>query len=402
MIKLEKSTDECEAVPGKSIPFSTVVRNKGNFAAKVVLYDELPEGMAFVPNSVVKDGVPLPGANLDDGLTLGLVEPGEVIRVDFRLVLIPEQEEKCGKHVRNRMKAKVSFYSSNGRHVKETVLSNTVKLPVAKADKPLMYAKLTVEPPRAAPGDRLQYALRVGNEGHAAANVTLSAFVPKGTSYVPNSFTVDGKWINIGIPAKAGIPLGLLEPGERMTVAWEAAIPGISIVSPGQTIDNRALLSATYHPKDGGEKETVEFRSNQTAVELCFPVVAANLKAKPDEAYPDGIVDFRMLITNSGNRSAYCSADKLFSGTIHPVPGSLTVDGETMPDPGKGGRYSFGELEPGGTLKVQVQGRISPLAMTRKVRGQIVVQYEYRLNERLHAGETATNPYEITILYDNE
>lgn len=402
LIKLEKSTDECEAVPGKSIPYATIIRNNGNYAAKIVLYDELPEGMAFVPNSVVKNGVPLPGVNLDDGLKLGIMEPGERIRIDFRLVLIPGQEERCGKHVSNRMKAKVSFFSSNGRHVKETVYSNTVKLPVTKADKPLLYAKLSVEPLRAAPGDRLQYTLRVGNEGQAAANVTLLSFVPKGTFLVPNSFTLDGKWINIGIPAKAGVPLGLLQPGERMTVAWEAAIPGMSIVAPGQTIENRAMLSASYRDMDIGEKVTVEFCSNQTTVELCFPIVGANVKAKPDIAYPEGIVDFRMLIANTGNRSASCSSDKLFSGPIQFVPGSLRVDGDVVPDPGKGERYAFGEVAPEAVIKVQFQGMISPLVMTRAVRGHIAVQYEYRLNERFHAGETLTNPYEIGILYDNE
>lgn len=402
VIRIEKSTDECEAVPGKSIPYATVIRNKGNYAAKVVLYDELPEGMAFVPNSVVKDGVPMPGANLDDGLKLGVMEPGKRIRIDFRLVLKPGREEERGKHIRNRMKAKVSFYSSNGRHVKETVFSNTVKLPVAKADKPLLFAKLSVEPRRAAPGDRLQYTLLVGNEGQAAANVTLLSFVGKGTVYVPNRFTIDGKWINIGIPAKAGVPLGLLQPGERMAVAWEAAVPGMSIVAPGQSIENRALLSASYNANDDSERVALEFHSNLTAVELCFPIIAANLTAMTDIAFPEGIVDFRMLIANTGNRSALCSADKLLGGPVQPVPGSLRVNGEVMPDPGKGERYVFGELEPNATLKVQFKGRISPFAMTRAVRGHIVLLYEYRLGERLHAGETITNPYEISIMYDNE
>lgn len=402
LIKVEKSTEEREAVPGRPIAYKAVVRNKGNFPAKVVLYDELPDGMAFVPNSVVKNGVPIPGADLEDGMKLGVMEPGDKTQVDFRVVLLPEREEKCGKYVRNRMKAKVVYNSSNGRRVKEVVHSNTVKLPVAKADKPVPYAKLSVEPGCAAPGDRLRYTLLVGNDGHAAANVTLLSFIPKGTTYVPNSFTLNGKWINIGIPAKSGVPIGLIEPGERVTASWEVAVPGVSIVTPGQTIEIRALLAASYRAKGGGEQVAKEFHSNQTVTELWFPVIEVNLKANPEVSYPDGIVDFRLSLTNRGNTLASCSAEKLLGGSIHLVPGSLRVDGDERPVHLSASRYEFGEIAPGGAAKVRFQGVVSPFSTTRSIRGQIVIQYVYRLNGRLHAGEVTTNLYAIAIMHDHE
>ncbi|MHA6484834.1 hypothetical protein ACX1C1_23370 [Paenibacillus sp. strain BS8-2] len=404
MVKVVKSTDECEAVPGRSIHYKVVVSNKGNYAAKVDLYDELPEGMAFVPNSIVKDGVPLPGASLDDGLKLGIMQPGERIRVDFRLVLIPCQDDTYRKYVRNRMKAKISFFSSNGRHVKQVIFSNTVKLPIKKADKPILYAKLSVEPQRAAPGDRLRYVLCIGNQGHASAEVKLVSFVPQCTTFIPNSFTIEGKWVNVGIPAKAGVPLGLLEPGAQLIVTWEVAVAGVNVVSPGQIIENIAVLIGVYNRKDNGEHQhhVIDFHSNRTAVELCFPVIQASLKVKPEVSYPEGVVDFRMILSNTGNRTAMCSAEKLLGGSIHLKPGSLRVDENVVMGNAPIGGYKFGEVAPGTSLKVQFQGVISPLVTTRTVRGQIVILYGYQLNERQHAGETNTNPYAITIMHDHE
>jgi uncharacterized repeat protein (TIGR01451 family) len=401
-IELEKKTDAREAVPGKPIPYRVILRNKGNYAAKVVLYDELPKGMAFVPGSIVKDGVPLPGVDLDEGLKLGTVDPGEKVKVAFQLVLKLGSEEDCGKKVCNRMKASVSFYSSNGRKVKENVFSNTICLPVAKADEAVPFAKLTVDPAKAAPGDRLSYKLIVGNQGHAAAMVTLLSFLPKGLLYVPNSLTINGNWMSGGVPGNAGIPLGLIEPGESVTVAWEVVVPGVTIVSPGQWIDNRAILKASCRDPSCAERVSEEFHSNKTVVELCFPVITAKLKAKPEVSFPDGYVNFTLQLANAGNRAAICGSDKLLRGPISLVPESLTVDGEGKQATVSDNRIVFGELAPSGVMRILFQGIISPLVTTRTLRGHIDVQYEYLLHDQVHKEAVSTNPYTIAIMHDDE
>ncbi|MBD2868764.1 COG1361 family protein [Paenibacillus arenilitoris] len=402
IVTLEKETAESQASPGVPVQYAVSVRNAGNLAADVVLYDELPSEMAFVPNSIRRDGVPVPGGSLEEGLPLGSVGAGESVRVVFQLVLAPSAAAENRETVGNRMKADVSFTTSSGRPVKETVYSNTVVLPIAWGEKPVLYAKLSADVSKAAPGDRIRYTLLVGNDGKEPARVQLIDFIPMGTLYVPNSLRVEGQWVRAGVHPEDGYPLGRLAPGESVVVEWYVSVPVVGVESPGQIVANAAGLRGEYADYESGRPAWQPFESNKVFVELWFPVIDAKAKANPKTAVPEETLEFVSVVGNSGNLAASIAADRLVAAPLLLVPGSLRADGAPVPEPGRGEPFRFGELAPSAALRLTFQAIVSPLATTRSIRGHLAFQYAYRLNGRVYSGEASTNPYAVAIVYDDE
>lgn len=71
VLSLLKSTDKLHASLGDTLVYTIKASNNGNTDASLTVYDILPEGVSFISNSVLRDGVPLPGATPSSGIPLG-------------------------------------------------------------------------------------------------------------------------------------------------------------------------------------------------------------------------------------------------------------------------------------------------------------------------------------------
>lgn len=61
VLSLLKSTDKLHASLGDTLVYTFKASNNGNTDAFLTVFDILPEGVSFISNSVLRDGVPLPG-----------------------------------------------------------------------------------------------------------------------------------------------------------------------------------------------------------------------------------------------------------------------------------------------------------------------------------------------------
>lgn len=62
VLSLQKQANRLSASLGETLVYTVTARNSGNTGALVTITDVLPPGVSFIANSVLRDGVPLPGS----------------------------------------------------------------------------------------------------------------------------------------------------------------------------------------------------------------------------------------------------------------------------------------------------------------------------------------------------
>ncbi|WP_176549080.1 DUF11 domain-containing protein, partial [Bacillus pseudomycoides] len=83
-----KSTDSLVQSTDGTITYTVVVQNNGNTTANTVtLTDLVPEGTAFIQNSVTINNISLPGADPNVGIPLNSIAPSEIVTVTFQVIV---------------------------------------------------------------------------------------------------------------------------------------------------------------------------------------------------------------------------------------------------------------------------------------------------------------------------
>lgn len=87
-IVLLKSVDKNVALVGDTLTYTINIKNTGNINVIATLYDLLPNGALFIPNSLkinsfTINGVSVPSVNPQDGINIGTLNPNESIIVSF-------------------------------------------------------------------------------------------------------------------------------------------------------------------------------------------------------------------------------------------------------------------------------------------------------------------------------
>lgn len=83
-----KIADKTTVRLGDIIHFTVEVTNSGTAPGEIVLNDDLPPGVAFVPASVAIDGVPARAQDLTESTLLGVMLPGQTVVVSFETIVI--------------------------------------------------------------------------------------------------------------------------------------------------------------------------------------------------------------------------------------------------------------------------------------------------------------------------
>ena len=239
------------AVAGDSIEYTIEVTNTGNMGAPTVkLYDALPAGSHYIPNSTTANGVAVadingsmpfavPGGQLinSPAESAGVVKPGEANKavIKFR-VFTDAQITICNQ-------ATVTFSDHQGNSV--YVFSDDPAQPGSQ-DATCFYSELGVISLQAkktyedldrskalgvVSGDRIEYSIEVTNTGNTrAGGVRLYDIIPTFSQYQTGTTTMNGDPVaDIGgmmpfavtngqLIHSAGRPAGFVSPGNENKV----------------------------------------------------------------------------------------------------------------------------------------------------------------------------------------
>ncbi|WP_246058093.1 hypothetical protein [Paenibacillus illinoisensis] len=220
IIAVTKTANTSNATIGDTIVYSFSINNSGNLAANLTLTDNIPDGAVLLPNSVLIDGVPQPGANPEAGIVVGTIPPGGSVNVTVTLQVtvdtLPQNQQLVNQAV-----ADYTFSPPDGRQLTGTVSSNVLVIPVSAPNVTVVKSTNAID---AVVGDVITYTVVVTNAGiEVVNNVVMVDPVPVGTVFVPGSVTVDGVPRPTGNP-NTGITLGSIAAGASVTVTFRVEV----------------------------------------------------------------------------------------------------------------------------------------------------------------------------------
>ncbi|GIP23952.1 DUF11 domain-containing protein [Paenibacillus sp. J22TS3] len=359
---LTKQASASFAVLGDRITYTLFVSNKDpDNLAEAVVQDLLPEGTKTVPSSVIINGISVPGADPETGLHLGTLESGDRTEIIFQadVVSIPASLQLSNQ-------ASLSFQEDEAL---STVFSNTVSMPLYQ---PIISITQQASVPIAAPGDQVTYTLTVLNSGNIGAFVLLMNLLPEGTSFVPNSLTINGA-LQAGASMASEVVLGTLYPGDQALVTYQVVVLNRHAVG---SITSQAQAAFSFQLPDG-RQITQNAYSEPIEVEVLNSRVTAVLQTPLTEAIPGERIPWSISLANQAGSQA---ANIAISGFIPPgatlVKGTFAVDGVVVADPNVFGEVQIASvIEPGQTVLIQydtVQGNPEAAFL---IKNQPVIHY---------------------------
>lgn len=219
-INLAKSASTANATVGDTVVYFLNVTNTGNWPAVVTLLDDIPTGANFVPNSVLINGVPQPGADPETGISVGTVLPGNTVNVSVSLQVtvdaLPSPQQ-----LSNQATANYSFTLPDGITRTGSQLSNLLVIPVSSPDVSVVKSSSAID---AVVGDIITYTIVITNNGLSPVNnVVMTDPVPAGTRFVTGSVTVDGAPRPTANP-NVGITIGTIATSSSVTVTFQVEV----------------------------------------------------------------------------------------------------------------------------------------------------------------------------------
>ena len=217
---------------GDVLTYTVDLDNKSGLtdANDVVLTVPLPAGMSFVAGSFTLDGTPT-GANPITGAAIGTVAARTRREATFQLRVdsIPAAPAPARYDVTPTWT--YTFVGCAGQTPQSgSITSNTVTTEAAR-----ITAAKSASQPSIRPEQVLQYTITISNSGTAASRDTLvSDAIPAGTTYLPNSTTLNHVAVadQLGTsPLVVGMlvssplaPPGVVRPGESAVVSFQVRI----------------------------------------------------------------------------------------------------------------------------------------------------------------------------------
>ncbi|MHA6529454.1 hypothetical protein [Paenibacillus sp. BAC0078] len=388
VLSLLKSADKSSVSLGETLIYTLVTRNDGNAAALATLTDVLPAGVAFISNSVLRDGVPLPGASPSFGIPLGTIFPQTEVRIVFQVIVIslPPSLE-----LSNEARATYSFATPEGREGQGEISSNNVRVSLIPYQLSLLLSASTLT---TFVGDAVTYTLQLRNEGTRHLYGILADIpVPDGAVFIHGSVIAGGIYLPDADPEQ-GIQLGALKAGAAADISFRVRIASLpSTLDPA--LATHALV--TY----GAESSTETSKSNSVVISVVQSGISVSLKVDLYSAAPGDNLRYEFTIRNSGNLAVTAVlTDVIPAGTLF-VWDSVNVNGTPRKDIRPGEGIQLGALTAGSTAIVNVLVAIPAaidIAQTPAIQNQGNVQYTFTLPDGRNVRETARSNTATTLL----
>lgn len=374
-------------VVGDSVIYTILVSNSGNLAANLTLTDNIPAGTAFVPNSVIIGGMPLPGSAPDTGITVGNVAPGASISVSFTvdIISLPSPQQ-----ISNQASASFTFTPPDGRPLSGTALSNTVTLQVSAPNIVVTKSSTSTS---AAIGDTVAFTVNITNNGiEAVNNVLLNDPTPAGSAFVTGSVSVNGVPFPNASPA-SGIAIGTVAPGASVLVAYSVTVTSVPLTA---SLINRASVTFT-----SGVFSSSTF-SNTVTVPVYQPNISIIKSASTSNATVGDAVSYTLTVSNTGNYGANLTlTDNIPAGTTF-VPNSVLINGLPLAQANPSTGISAGLIPQGGTTVVIFTVDITSLPSPQQLVNQGTVAYSFTLPDgRTLSGSALSNTVTIPVSSPN-
>ncbi|MDG1591917.1 DUF11 domain-containing protein, partial [Bacillus cereus] len=320
-----KSTDSLVQSTDGTITYTVVVQNNGNTTANTVtLTDLVPEGTAFIPNSVTINGVSVPGADPNVGIPLNSITPSEIVTVTFQVIV---QSIPSVNPISNTARIDYTFIADpTAPIISRTITSNPAFTQISDAT---ILSLKAVNAPQATTGDILTYTITLENTGNIpAANLIFSDTIPQDTTFVENSFTLNGTAILDANP-NVGVTLPTLAANATHLISFQILI---NDSFSQESITNQSNTTYTIQPDPGQPPITETSTSNIVITNFVQAQLTITKTSNPTTVDIGGTILYISEVKNIGNVDAINInfTDSIPAGTTF-VPDSVTINGVLQP-----------------------------------------------------------------------
>ncbi|PEB24314.1 cell surface protein [Bacillus toyonensis] len=369
-----KSADVTFVSIGQIITYTNTLQNIGTVPANnTVFIDNIPEGTIFVEDSLSINNVIQPGANPENGVILGTIQPNETVTISFQVQLtnIPENNT-----VINISDTSYEYQiDPSSPIIQRRSLSNAVNTEVRTAN---VHAIKSANRSITRIGQIITYTVAVTNAGTVPiTNTLLIDAIAAGTTFVPNSILVDG----IPRPNEnpiTGITLNIILPNNTIIVTFQVNV----VSTPSQNnINNIAVIHYEYQPDPSLPPISETTSSNTTNIQFIDAILIATKSANTVLANIDETIEYTVLIQNNGSTTtnSIFFTDTIEDGTVF-IPGSVIVNNTVLPaaDPNIG--FSIPNIASGQMATITFQVSVTNLPVVNPTPNTANIVYDFIFN----------------------
>ncbi|MET3849593.1 DUF11 domain-containing protein [Paenibacillus sp. OAE614] len=348
------------------VTYSFSIRNDGNREAGLILYDPLPAGLSFIPNSVLKNGAPVPGAQPGSGIDLGILVPDASVYVVFQaiVVAIPPSLQ-----ITNEGRAEYSFQSLGGRTVRGSIASNPVTLSVLPSSVSLIADISTFQ---TFIGDILFYELLVTNQGSVPlSQAVIFITLPPGLTFVQGSVVINGV-LYPDVQPENGIPIGTIAPGASIRIRVSLRVGKVDT-------DSVVIQSCLKYYIDGIEYKAM---ANELQVNVIDPEVSLSKKSNRNRATIGCMIGYECTVQNTSSQAVDATLQDAFPQGLSLVPGSVRLNGQNLEGSPLMDGLFLGTLSPGQQVSITYEASVDPFipsAAPLRVPNEATVSYAFHL-----------------------
>lgn len=344
ILTLNKSASVEQVMLDSIVTYQLEMENTGNAPAEVTLTDTLPEGTSFIPNSLLKDGVPIPGANPQEGLQIGILPINKKVTIQFQIIVssIPDSFTLI-----NVATASYTFQAMDGRLITKELISNPVTLFVSPSQLSIYYYANTNQ---TFEGDIITFFIQITNTGKEdIRNAVVSTLLSGEMSFLPGSVVIDGL-LAPDLDPSAGVTLPFVAANTTTQISYQVKI--------GKKTTSTPLTSvATLLYIDQGEEITI--RSNPVSISYLLPVLTFSVNILPDQVTYEDTVIYEVLIRNEGEIPVEAVYDLHQASELSLVPGTVKINGILRPEISLATGLPLGTLIPHSRIYITFESTVS-------------------------------------------
>lgn len=347
---------------GETVTYTITLENTCTSPLTNVFFrDIIPEGLVFVPNSVIVNGTQILGANPNVGFEIPDIQGGETAVITFRAIaeFVPEENPTVNTASIMYSYTPVEGGIENAYMVQTNEVEVGIVVPINEADVSIT-KNANTNPIQV--GETIIYRITVTNNGPMSAeNVVIRDNIPN--VILNPEFSING-----GItwnPWNGEYVVGTLANGENVTIL----IRGTVSMNASGNITNTATVSSTTpdpNPSNNSDTEVVTIENNNGDADLCIK----------KRVFPKCVKKCRLLtyvikITNNGpaNAENVTLLDDISNKITEP---EFSADGGTTWLPWEGS-YCLGTVENGETRIILIRGRVKLFTICKIVNKALVV-----------------------------
>ncbi|MEG0295193.1 MAG: hypothetical protein RR620_00660 [Clostridium sp.] len=396
-LTIVKAVDKPYAIVGDVLNYSFTVANSGNTAAINTLFADYLQGeISFVSGSVSINGASRPDYNPESGFTLGTIQSGQVITIEFKAIV---DSLPIPNTVINNATTSFSYYvDPTQQPITKNVTSNTVTTVINSYSATLAKA---VDKAYAKVGEVLDYTVTLNNSGTVTlSNINFTDIIQSGGTFVSGSVIVDGVSIPSADPNSGFIVDDVLAGGSTV-IRFQSTVT--SVPTPPQ-INNTGSVTFKYKLIPTSDYINGSLTSNTVTTNITTMTVTNTKSASKTYATVGDTITYSSVVTNSGNTSI---TNTMFLDTVPSsttfVAGSVKINGIPYASYNPNTGFTLGTLQASTVATVTFDVVVNTVPSNGYITNTSVINYQYKVdpNGSYISGSTTSNTITTYINFGN-